>query len=254
VGYYANALVLGAAPDAGRLPGLFKAGANVVVYKHRRAALWLVDAWIPTKRPHFPFTDEAPLQVLEAGEDDAADRYVAAAGALDDGLEGYAEPWIRWTQQAARTLGQDAFAFVADDEGRDAACLASPAGGLRCKARHEATAIEIDGAAVTVVPFDLVEDPEYNLPEEALDDLRELDGVQVAPARVIDGGHTLYGNVVALWPIGDPGELVGIGTWDPFLELERDFEVVSGVAGDNNSAAGGAAGATTTPRPWWKFW
>jgi hypothetical protein len=53
-------------------------------------------------------------------------------------------------------------------------------------------------------------------------------GVSVLEPRDIEGGPTLYECPVSQWPkaAGDPAGVLGLGTWDPLLNVEEEFAVV----------------------------
>ena len=55
-----------------------------------------------------------------------------------------------------------------------------------------------------------------------------MPGVQVLEPRDVEGGRVPYENPVAQWPrvAGDPAEILGLGTWEPLVNLEKDFAVV----------------------------
>jgi hypothetical protein len=88
--------------------------------------------------------------------------------------------------------------------------------------------VEFSGGRLRLIPSRFVEEeePEVELPPAVLRAIAAIPGLSIEPERTIDGGLPFYGSAVGLWPWGDPAKLLGIGTWDPFLNLERDFRTV----------------------------
>jgi len=58
---------------------------------------------------------------------------------------------------------------------------------------------------------------------EELEFIARIEGVSVKPIELLEGGLPLYDSAVQLWPAGDPDVLLGVGTWDPFLNVENDL-------------------------------
>jgi hypothetical protein len=70
------------------------------------------------------------------------------------------------------------------------------------------------------------EDSELLISPETIEALSRIPGVTVAPVSADYHPPQYCGSAVELWPAGNPASLVGIGSWDPFQHLGRDFSVV----------------------------
>ena len=232
MGYYTNALLLMAAPEGERVASLFEKGAKVVVYRHVTEPLWLVDAHVPGRREHWPFQGRLPFAregraELPDPSESLADAYFAVHQSLAAYAGRHVASLVHDAAHAARVCGQDVVLILGDDEGNDASCRAGTDGVHAFKSRVETVALEYDGKVPLLVPFEFDEDPEAELlDDESATVLATTHGFQLAPRRLIEGGFRLYGNIVDLWPVGDPEAIAGIGTWDPFEHFERDFQVV----------------------------
>jgi hypothetical protein len=166
---------------------------------------------------------------------------------------------LRLTASLSQRVGGPLFFFAADDESTDMAMAAVD--GLFSEYRLDfgTYLINFGRGVLTVVPRTFSEDPERTYSEDVLAEIRSIPGVEVAPPVVIEGGDMLYGSAVALWPseAGDPAETLGIGTWDPFMNVEDDYDEVftrSCPATDRNPALEQPRTAVASRKPWWKFW
>ena len=109
-----------------------------------------------------------------------------------------------------------------------------------------------------VIPRTFDEDPELTYSEQVLSRIAAIPGVGVRAPVVVAGGDKLYGSAVELWPAaaGDPAKMLGIGTWDPFDNVERDYAQVfcrPCPADERKRSPAPRVVPVTPPKPWWKF-
>ncbi len=237
MGYFANGFVFAAEPDfaavGAAIPDRLARG-----YKHRQRPVWLLDLWPPPRRPsprRAPFSDPAAdgfrtdLAAVDGGTRD----FLAALQRLKEVVVGYraADPECGCAHLAlavAAAARRPTYFFAADDEELDLGCRTVPGSLVSFGCRLKSLAVEYGAGRTTVTPLNFPED-------EDGDDLRDLiarasrvEGVSVLPPRDVEGGLPFYQNPVAQWPAeaGDPAEVLGLGTWDPLLNVERDFATV----------------------------
>ena len=128
----------------------------------------------------------------------------------------------------SRLIGAPTFFFAGDDDLVDVACRAD--GGrlqrFRCRLGR-LTVVHEEGRSEILPSGSLDEDEEAEL-QEILGAARSAVSWPVAPPVPFDGSRQLHESALALWPTeaGEPGEPLGVGTWDPVQNLDADFQVV----------------------------
>jgi hypothetical protein len=266
MGSFGNGFVFMVAPTWRAIADAFPRSMGFRGYRHRREPLWLLDVWAASRYEHTPFTDRLPEDVLLGSPGASRTKNtLATANSIFAALAPDSEPYgLGWLGLAARVsvLAQTAvFFFAADDDETDMACTAS--GGIltRFRIRFSGCAVEYGSSQFTVTPLAFRTDPARDLSPEVLARVARLSGVTVKAARMIDGGLPPYQSAVRLWPDGDPAAILGIGTWEPFQHVARDFAVafeqipapVATQIVATASAADGR-GSDDSPKRWWQFW
>lgn len=269
MGYFVNGFVFTREPSWPAIAAATPEAIALRAYRHRSTPIWILDAWPDPQYEHSPFTTSLPDDVnlgVTLPEETTKLLQTVSKTYTEDLSDGkpYGVSWLRAAAQMSLPAGTECFCFAADDESIDMACSAAEGLLRRFVFRFELYAIEYLDGSVTVVPFDIAEDPEYNLTPEALAPLRQIPGVTVGPVRVIESGQLIHGSAVQLWPMGDPEVLLGLGTFDPFEHLDRDWEVVFERAPKASSPAPPAGAPISPPAPrvemtapakrWWQFW
>jgi hypothetical protein len=236
MGYFANGFVFTSEPD-------FKAVAAMASdrcvrgYRYNDLDLWLLDIWKPRSqlKRHEPFCDSA------------ATGFEADMAATDAPTQGFLETLRRLLVQLYGLCGRDSevsyvrmaiavasaarcptFCFAADDEEKDMGCRTIPESLVSFGCRLDRLEVSYGGEAFIVTPVRHVEDNDEYEFEEMLGKVARIGGLSLAPQRVVEGGRLLYEYPVKQWPkeAGYPAELLGLGTWDPLLNVEADFNVV----------------------------
>jgi hypothetical protein len=230
MGYYGNGFAFTAEPSWSAIARVFPRSTGLRAYRHRAYPIWLLDTWRASPREHWPFTDRKPEElVLPPRLHQDADTVLTAVSSVFRALSEartYDLAWLRIAAQISLLAGTDTFFFAADDDLTDMACMAGGGGFVRFRLAVGGCVVEYDAGHLAVTPLDFAEDPEQNVPPATLSRLSCVPGVVVAPPRVVEGGKPLYENAVLLWPSGDPGAILGVGTWDPFEHVERDLRIV----------------------------
>jgi hypothetical protein len=234
MGYFANGFVFTHQPD-------FEAASKVVPgrwargYKHNQDPIWLFDLWRPrrTARRRSPFCDPAAEGFRTDAPCDAPTRAVLTAleglrQAIGLGRAGPEPAGIHLALAVAAATRCPAFFFAADDEVTDMACNVVAGALVSFGCRLDRLSIQYAAGQMAVIPLNYLVDDD----EEGLEDLvvaaKTVPGISVLAPRDIDGGQVLYENPVRHWPqsAGSPAEILGLGTWDPLLNLKTDFTVV----------------------------
>lgn len=266
MGYYGNGFVLTDPPRWEALDS-FSRDVGLAGYRHKDISLWLLDAWTCTRRgAHWPFTDElveerlvVPALLADTDELTATFNRICEAvrkEPFDEII--YGAGFLRLTAHLSTILARQVFFFAADDELTDMAVLASEGRLSRFRVRFGVWAIAFQDARFVVTPRLSSEDEEVRFSEAVAREISQIPNVSVADAEDTSGGDPLYGSAVSLWPqaAGDPVATLGIGTWDPFEHLERDFEEVFARKCPEPPATARSSPATPAAprRPWWKIW
>jgi len=259
MGYFGNGFVFTSPPSWDALAGVIPPAVSLRAYSHHSAPVWLLDAWVQTKRQHWPFTDDFPEETdVSCALPDSTHAVLQRFEALCEVLPGsefvYGHGWLRATAALAVASGVNTFFFGADDEVTDFACLATPHGFARFRVRFGTFSVEFRESGLFIVPFAFDEDPDANVSPAALATLARVSDATVEAPRVIPGGLPLYESAVTLWPFGDPGALLGVGTWDPFLNIESDLTTVFERVAAQPQPESSPPATQAAPRPWWRFW
>lgn len=236
MGYFANGFVFTSPPNfdaAGRVaPGRSARG-----YKHKQHSIWLLDLWKPRGKLQLrrsPFCDPAAvgfrteLAAVDQATRDflmAIERLRQAVGLANSGPE---LANVHLTLAVAAAARCPAFFFAADDEEMDMGCNAVSGSLVSFSCRLDRLTVQYADGQTAVTPLNYLEDGDEEGLEESADAAKTVAGVTVFEPRDIEGGQVLYEHPVGQWPkaAGDPAEILGLGTWDPLLNLENDFAVV----------------------------
>jgi hypothetical protein len=235
VGYFANGFVFVAEPGFAAV-GAAIPDRSVRGYKHHRRPVWLLDLWKPQGKRSLrrgPFCDPAGagFRTDLAAVDGDTRSFLAAFQRLKEAVgHRTADPEcgnVHLALAVADAARRPTFFFAADDEEIDLGCRAVPGSLASFGCRLDRLAVQYDAGQITVTPLNFLEDEEDGL-EDLIARASRVAGVSVSPPRDVDGGQPLYENPVAQWPgeAGDPAETLGLGTWDPLVNVERDFAVV----------------------------
>lgn len=266
MGYYGNGFVMTHQPRWDALAD-FQSGVGLTGYRHKVHSVWLLDVWTYTRRGgHWPFTDELVEESLVvAGLLEETDEVLATFDCICEAIRNepfdeiiYGVGFLRLAAHLSSTLVPQIFFFAADDEVTDMAVLASAGRLDRFRVRFGVWAIEFRDCRFVATPRLSAEDEEIRFSEEVARQISRIPGVAVAEAVDTSGGDPLYGSAVSLWPedAGDPVAMLGVGSWDPFEHLERDYEEEFGRKCPEPSAPVRSSSTTTVPaqKPWWKIW
>jgi hypothetical protein len=236
MGYFANGFVFTSEPDfasASRVvPGRFVRG-----YKHNRQPIWLLDIWKPRGKLQVrrsPFCDpaaeafrtdltrvDAPTNAFLA----ALERLRQAIGHRGDGPE---VSGVHLALAVADATACPSYFFAADDEETDMGCNAVSTSLVSFGCRLDRLSIRYTSGQTTVIPLNYLEDGDEEGLQELIAAASNVPGVSLQAPRDIEGGQVLYENPVDQWPktAGNPAEILGLGTWDPLLNIDEDFTVV----------------------------
>jgi hypothetical protein len=236
VGYFANGFVFTAEPDfalvGAAIPDRLARG-----YKHNRRPVWLLDLWKPQGTlalRRAPFCDPAAagFRTDLAAADSHTRGFLAAFQRLTEAVgDRTADPECGNAHLAlavAAAARRPTFFFAADDEETDMGCRAVPGSLVSFGCRLDRLAVQYSAGRTAVTPLNFLEDDDEDGLRDLIARASRVAGVSVTPPRDIEGGQPLYENPVAQWPreAGDPVEVLGLGTWDPLVNVERDFAVV----------------------------
>jgi hypothetical protein len=240
VGYFHTGFVLTHQPNWERLNELPRR-YSFRGYQHKNRQVWLLDLWQRQrlwqrmcKQRHHRFADRA-----RAGDHFTTDpswlppetqivlaRLDQLAKALRPYAETYGPGWVRLTLEVSSRLGSPAYFFVADDELYDMGCRVRSGRIDALACRYGRFIVRHQGGRMSITPIRFEEDDEQDvLPASLLKMIQGLEGVDLLGTASAQDGLKLYQFPVELWPVeaGDPAETLGIGTWDPFENLDRDF-------------------------------
>jgi len=242
VGYFHTGYVLTHQPNWDRLNEL-PAQHGFRGYQHNNREVWLLDLWQRQrlwqrirKQRHHRFAD-----LERAGDHFTMDTswlpsetqaVLARFGHVVEALRRYAETygpgWVRLALEVSSRLGCPAFFFAADDELYDMGCRVRPGRIDTLACRFGRFIVRHQGGRISITPLRFEDDDEQNAPPASLlETIQGFEGVDLLGTASVEGGLKLYQFPVELWPVeaGDPAETLGIGTWDPFENLDRDFTI-----------------------------
>jgi len=257
MGYFANALIFDAPADWEKLQRAISPITRLTGYRHISEAVWLVDLWEPSERDHWPFTESisesAIYKTTIAPDSQAALRTLAKLADWDSAYEsqsGYV--LIKTAAEIAAATGLSFRCFAGDDEGTNVAAAVGPEGIVRFSTSLSKFSVEYDGEQVGVIPLLDEHEPQFNLTAKELKQLQGIPGANVKPPRVRNDADGFYGHGIAFWPVGDPTELLGLGTWDPFENIDSDWPVEF----EGHGAGRGPASKSpeVSSKPWWRIW
>jgi hypothetical protein len=126
MGYYGNGFVLTASPHWERLGACLSGALSLRGYVHRSQPIWLLDAWVPSRREHWPFTERLPRDLFLGSDLPAAtagllEPLARVYGALEPAEREYCLGYLRAVAQVSEAVAQPAFFFAADDDLMDMA-------------------------------------------------------------------------------------------------------------------------------------
>ena len=269
MGYFGNGFVFSQEPNWSLLSDL-PAELGLTGYSHTSKSLWLLDVWKCARHSHWHFGDQigvgqhhlAPVPVEAEANLATFARICEAISHADLSEDIYGSVELHLTALLSHRLHASVFFFQGDDESSDMAATAVDGLFAEYRVRMGLYSVSFREGTFEVTPRTFAEDPEFSYSEDVLNEIATIPGVRVAQPVVIEAGETLYGNAVALWPAdaGNPAKVLGIGTWDPFDNIERDYaQVFSRVCPPKEQK-----GLPTKPRaqpsprnetrPWWRFW
>lgn len=236
MGYFTNGFVFTSLPD-------FEAASKVVPgrlargYKHNKHSVWLLDLWKPRGKLQLrrsPFCDPAAegfrtdLDVVDGGALAFLTALERLRQAIGLGSGGPEVSNVHLAVAVATAARCPAFFFAADDEETDMGCNAISGSLVSFGCRLDRLSVEFSGGQTAVTPLNHLEDDDEEGMQDVITAAKTVPGVSVFEPRDIEGGQTLYEYPVAQWPkaAGDPAEILGLGTWDPLLNVENDYAVV----------------------------
>ena len=236
MGYFANGFVFALEPDF-TAAATAAAGRSACGYKHKASPVWLLDLWKPkgtSRHRKAPFCDPAAdgFRSDLSGVDEPTRAFLAtferlkrAAGYQSAAPEDANVHLALAVSAAARC---PAFFFAANDDETDMGCRTVAGSLVSFGCRLDLLSVQYTAGQLSATPLNFVEDGDDQRLQELITNASGVTGLAVLPPRDIEGGQTLYENPVGQWPkeAGDPAEVLGLGTWDPLLNLETDFDVV----------------------------
>jgi hypothetical protein len=237
MGYFAVGFAFPRAPNWQALRALLPQH-RLRGYQHKSAPLCMLDVWEPdtgSKREHYPFVGdfENPAEIAGAAPASAlGSAFDKVADALDIQYI-YRAGWGRLAAAVARAAGTETLLFRANDDEYHFACLARPDGGepvaeLLC--RYEDIRLRAEGGKLIAQLYEPIEDEEeYATDEdEFAQSLEGIAGVAIGPRLEPVDGFLIHHEAVELWPAawGNCETLLGLGTFDPFVQMGEDFKVV----------------------------
>jgi hypothetical protein len=236
MGYFANGFVFTSKPDfravSKAVPGRIAQG-----YKHKRLPVWLLDLWKPRDELHFhqaPFCDPAAdgfrtdLTAVDAATCEfltAIEGIKRAAGYRTASPE---DGYIHLALAIAAAARAPTFFFAADDDETDMAGRTVPGSLVSFGCRLDRLSVQYSSGRTVVTPLKHVQDGDTDGFRRRVGQVERVRGITVSPPREVEGGQNLYENPVAQWPweAGDPAAILGLGTWDPLVNVESDFTIV----------------------------
>ena len=236
MGYFSNGFVFTTLPDfegvGNAIPNRWARG-----YKHNQNSIWLLDLWRSLEKPQRrrePFCEPAgdgfqmDLAVIDGATREFLDIFerLLRAVSLRDSSLAFSSTYLALAVAAAARC--PTFFFAADDEETDMGCNAIPGSLISFGCRLDRLCVEYNGEKVSATPLNYDEDDDEDGMRELIAAANTVPGLSVQKPRTIEGGQISYEHPVAQWPevAGDPTEILGLGTWDPLLNIEQDFRVV----------------------------
>jgi hypothetical protein len=235
MGFFSNGFVFTAPPNWDAIKHSLSHSLSLRLYKHPMMDLWLLDAWETTTQNHFPFSDrfrkklcvgvDIPQKSIDAI--DSLSKIASILSEIDFGID-----WLKNTARIAIISDSDTFLFAADDEQIDIGCRASTKGITHFRVNLDSCMVEYSPDGLFLYPYIFEEEADFEpeITHEKISELNKVPGIKISTAIQIEsqgGIYTkgFYQNAVSLWPLGDPETILGLGTFDPFENFEKDFEV-----------------------------
>ncbi len=228
MGYFGGAFVFTDEPAWQKL-NKFDSSINFCGYKHTERNLWLLDYWVRGKHA-YPFIGAYEESVLEAlPEDDTAKNFSTIRTALRSHIDdvAYGAAWHKFAVAIAVELQIRTFFFAGDDECYDFACQINADGSTKTIAcRFDPFHVKFANNRWAITPRQYA-DEETDFDDQLLAQLGSIPNTQVNQPVSMDAPE-FYENASQEWPddAGAPDKMLGIGTWDPYLNVERDYAVV----------------------------
>lgn len=221
---FRNAFVFTNEPRWERLSKL-PSGLALRGYAHSEHPVWLLDFWKPSPDAHTPFA--APLyeglwnlHEIERHSGRQLRTFIELAGCLQRWHSAYGASQLQLTLYMSLLLGE-AFYFAGKDAGIDIA-ISAKGGAL------EMLGAWFDPYVVAYVNGEFLATPCGHVDPRSLQAARTVSGVRISQPLVAEGVKQHFGMALEMWPIGagDPVEMLGIGTREPFSNLADDYRVV----------------------------
>jgi hypothetical protein len=236
MGYFANGFVFTSEPKfkaiSTTVPGRFVRG-----YKHNVQSIWLLDIWKPRGKlllRNSPFCDQAAdgFRTDTGTVDGPTTTFLKSFQRLNNALgnpnPGREASYIHSALSVTAAASCPTFFWAADDDEIDMGCRTVPGSLVSFGCRLDRLSIRYNDGHATATPMHSVEDHDDDVFEEMIANAKSVPGLTLRQTREVKGGRTLYENPIEFWPkeAGNPAEILGLGTWDPLMNLEADFSVV----------------------------
>lgn len=256
MGYFNAAILFKKQPDWSKLDALPES-IGLRGYALNDASLWLLEFWAHNVAPEYPFTEGHEEKVFGELTSNAV---VAKLEALNNAWrEVYGDSWLRLGLSVAALTGEDLFFFADDDDWFDYAYSIrnGEVTALALRASMSNLVLNASGDIEITPGIDVEGGGETDLTEDQIKTLGALPFVTIRPPIELTSGIPLAANVIKLWPreIGEPDALLGVGTWDPFINFndksEMTYERLPPVKEEPPPKPKVRQSA---PKPWWKFW
>ena len=277
--YFTSGFIFTQEPDWQHLEGISPKYA-MRGYRYKHGQVWMLDIWEPHwRKHHFPFQSrQANIQLPNHQESESVEAVISQIAAVetianDTGLSNNGER-VRTAVRMAAITATPLFYFEADDDLFDFACRcdAERVAAVGCAIdsktvifRHE------EGESIAWVRFsEEDEEEDQMMARELTNPLEEIGtkhGIEIRNPEPIPDGVRLHDQVLATWPseAGDATEILGLGSWDAFANLDQDFEIVfdrpseRGTTPDpepskTTPAATKSVSQTPKRKRWWQFW
>lgn len=234
MGYFVNALVFDTPPDFNAIvkinPGRFACG-----YKHKSKPFWLLDFWLPRgtiRRRVGPFCDPAFArgQFFESFPSEPLhpmNRLLSLFEAVDIDPDVELE-YIHFAVAVSRATKNDVHCFAADDNELDVGVNAANGNLVSFGVRRDCISFVYENDQCTVTPINLFDEENEEEFVRTVGKLKSLGVTEFADVRDNMDGQQLFEHPVGQWPFdnGTAEEILGLGTWDPLINLDNDFEII----------------------------
>ncbi|MEL6300123.1 MAG: hypothetical protein AAFR75_00320 [Pseudomonadota bacterium] len=256
MGYFNAAILFKKQPDWSKLDALPES-IGLRGYAHNDAALWLLEFWARNPAPQYPFTEGHEERIFGGLTSNAV---VGKLEALNKAWrEVYGDIWLRLGLSVATLTGQDIFFFADDDDWFDYAYSITngEVTALALRVSMSNFVMNASGDFEVTPGIDAEGGGEADLTQDEIKTLGALPFVAIQPPMEFVSGIPLAANVLKLWPreIGKAEALLGVGTWDPFMNFNDKSEMIyERLPSVKEEPALKREGRQSAPKPWWKFW